>query len=123
MFQIKPLLLAVVALMVAPNAFAFGIEPRIVGGRDAVRGQFPYYVFLEIETPAQQVICGGSLIARRWILTAAHCVVGATSVQVYLGSLKAWAWDYDEPGRQVINVTKTNDIIMHPNYDATMSHK
>eukprot|EP00538_Stauroneis_constricta_P012988 CAMPEP_0119556308 /NCGR_PEP_ID=MMETSP1352-20130426/8308_1 /TAXON_ID=265584 /ORGANISM="Stauroneis constricta, Strain CCMP1120" /LENGTH=603 /DNA_ID=CAMNT_0007603251 /DNA_START=339 /DNA_END=2150 /DNA_ORIENTATION=+ len=41
-------------------------ETNIVGGSEATRGEYPEYVNLEIG-------CGGSLITRDIVLTAAHC--------------------------------------------------
>lgn len=48
-----------------------GIAPFIVGGADATLGQFPWQVYLNIESTW---VCGGSLILENWVLTAAHCV-------------------------------------------------
>merc|ERR1719490_661122 len=51
---------------------------RIIGGKTAVIGQFPWAVRLHKKTPnshrAAIVHCGGSLITARHVLTAAHCV-------------------------------------------------
>lgn len=47
--------------------------PRIIGGDDTAPGEFPWTVSIKLNG---QPICGGSLIDRQWILTAAHCVVG-----------------------------------------------
>lgn len=41
MFQIKFMLFAIVALMSISTTFG------IIGGKDATRGQFPYYAYLE----------------------------------------------------------------------------
>ena len=46
---------------------AGGSENRIIGGDNAQPGQYPYYVQL------RDMGCGGSLIAPRIVLTAAHC--------------------------------------------------
>ena len=113
MSHLKSISLAVIALTVISNVYARNeskIEPRIVGGHDAERGQFPFYVYLKFP----QSICGGSLISSQWVLTAAHCLKGITSLEVHLGSLKSW--DESEPGRKIININKMDDIITHPEW-------
>ncbi|KAF7215201.1 transmembrane protease serine 3-like, partial [Nothobranchius furzeri] len=46
---------------------------RIVGGNMSKPGQFPWQVSLHLNN---EHICGGSIIAPNWIVTAAHCVWG-----------------------------------------------
>ena len=49
---------------------------RIYNGRDAKDGQYPWYIFLKIvdkKCPDGGCVCGGSLISKKHILTAAHC--------------------------------------------------
>ena len=45
---------------------------RIIGGREATRGHWPWQV--AILNKYKEVFCGGTLIAPGWVLTAAHCV-------------------------------------------------
>lgn len=46
----------------------------IAGGNRAARGQFPWLVAYFYNKPSSQFICGGSLVSRRIVVTAAHCV-------------------------------------------------
>uniref|UniRef100_A0A6M2DXR5 trypsin n=1 Tax=Xenopsylla cheopis TaxID=163159 RepID=A0A6M2DXR5_XENCH len=55
---------------------------RIVGGRDTTIEQHPYQVSLLFGNTHS---CGGSLIAKNWVLTAAHCII-PTNYNVRVGS-------------------------------------
>lgn len=82
-------LLAVTLLMLATISHA-GVYPRIIGGSDATGGEFPFIAALvrsDEPNDYQAQFCGGTVIAARWILTAAHCVDGVTpaSVQIITG--------------------------------------
>ena len=67
---------------------------RIVGGTDAVRGEFPYQGELEIEERVGSLsiltTCGCSLIHSRWAVTAAHCVEDkrVSDLSLYFGQVR-----------------------------------
>ncbi|KAH8397973.1 hypothetical protein KR222_007590, partial [Zaprionus bogoriensis] len=75
------LLLVAPACRAAPSAH---LEGRVVGGVDADLAQFPHQISLRYRGSHN---CGGSIIARSWVMTAAHCVTTTDST----GALQAYA--------------------------------
>uniref|UniRef100_A0A182JV34 Peptidase S1 domain-containing protein n=1 Tax=Anopheles christyi TaxID=43041 RepID=A0A182JV34_9DIPT len=55
----------------------FARNPKIMHGTPTVEGQYPWQVSLELLHPSYGFIghwCGGVLIDRNWVLSAAHCI-------------------------------------------------
>ncbi|CAG9765097.1 unnamed protein product [Ceutorhynchus assimilis] len=77
--HLKPLNLHVEPIGPVPESTG----TRIIGGSVAPRNAFPYQVALIINNSG---FCGGSIISRNWILTAAHCVDTGTRFQVIAGA-------------------------------------
>jgi secreted trypsin-like serine protease len=85
-------------------------DPRIVGGTNATAGAWPWQVL--IQRPGFNVWCGGSLIDRSWVLTAAHCVSGFNVGQmtIVLGEHNITQNDNNEQRRTIVQT------IIHPSY-------
>ncbi len=93
-----------------------GLTPpaRVIGGTLAVPGEFPFMVALvaaHIPGNRNAFFCGGSFIASRWVLTAAHCVEQdpPATLRVLVGTL-----DLTEGGERV----GVERIIIFPAYGA-----
>ncbi|XP_069735068.1 chymotrypsin-like elastase family member 1 [Phaenicophaeus curvirostris] len=82
---------------------------RVVGGTEARLHAWPSQISLQYNTGTSwQHICGGSLIQRNWVMTAAHCVDRNMNFRVVAGDHNLYANDGSE---QVFSVSK---IIIHP---------
>ncbi|XP_062699765.1 collagenase [Aedes albopictus] len=87
-------------------------DGRIINGKDAELGQFPYQALLKIETPRGRALCGGSVVNEEWILTAGHCVQDASSFEVTMGAI--FLRSTEDDGRVVMNAT---EYIQHEDYN------
>ena len=69
-------------LILVSSALCTSIRNRIVGGQDAVQGQFPYHVSwcYDDERTGQCINhCAGSIYNDKTIITAAHCCLAVKS--------------------------------------------
>jgi trypsin len=104
--------LALLGQMPAQETIKLG-GSRIVGGKRTDIRDHPWQVALIAkQSNGLSYLCGGSIIAQKWVLTAAHCF-GADPASSQ-ASAKAGATDYKTTGIW----TEAERIIVHEGYDA-----
>ncbi|XP_044267832.1 brachyurin-like [Tribolium madens] len=84
---------------------------KIIGGDDALAGQFPFAAAIYVRTNDGTYFCGGTLISDEWILTAGQCVHEAVSFTIQLGSSTLAG---NDPNRVKVS---TSESVIHPNFD------
>ncbi|XP_036387379.1 trypsin-like isoform X3 [Megalops cyprinoides] len=85
------------------------IQGRIVGGYAPAPHSIKYIV--SIQTTKGQHFCGGSLINRYWVLTAAHCNIGSDQMMVVAGDYSLSVFEGTE------QYSKPQSLVPHPQYN------
>lgn len=83
---------------------------RIVGGSASRSGQWPWQSSVSFQG---RHVCGGALIAPRWLLSAAHCFPPENPLWEYRVTLGAVQLLSPPPDAQVLRVLR---VLPHPSY-------
>jgi len=101
---------------IAPQ-YAAGNNQYVIGGDNARPNEFPW----QVQVRWMRRLCGGSILNKNWIVTAAHCVMGAKTdrVTVVVGAHRTDT-DGMEPQRKDMPVA---EIIINADYKrSTLEH-
>uniref|UniRef100_A0A182Q8Y8 CLIP domain-containing serine protease n=1 Tax=Anopheles farauti TaxID=69004 RepID=A0A182Q8Y8_9DIPT len=79
-----------------PSCGPFSNRNRITGGNDTTIGEFPWIVLLRFRARNGRVYgnCAGSLISKRFVLTAAHCFPAAKKKGWEVQSVRVAEWNH-----------------------------
>ncbi|KAM6032529.1 LOW QUALITY PROTEIN: kallikrein-14-like [Theristicus caerulescens] len=96
-------------VLVASTASSVAGETRVVGGMDCEPHSQPWQVAI---LDMYKLYCGGVLVARQWVVTAAHCTTpGVTTIR--LGKHNLYTREWGEAQKMV------QKLVAHPNYNPT----
>jgi secreted trypsin-like serine protease len=96
-----------------PPYASASVSPKILGGTEVTNGKYPFMAFIEINTLIGGVAyCGGTLIDRDSVLTAAHCLENSIGASVVVGRT-------DLRQRNQGQVREGSRPFIHPRFDPT----
>ncbi|XP_069044069.1 serine protease 27-like [Lepisosteus oculatus] len=86
----------------------------IVGGQEAKEGAWPWQVYIQTQVNQNNAtFCGGSLISKLWVLTAAHCF--KPSFLLKHSFVRLGAYKLDQPSKHEVKKS-IKKVVLHEQY-------
>ena len=119
------ILLCIIKFTIAANCGQPKIPPdpesifKITGGTEAIPFSWPWQAYITVNLRTYIGVCGGTLINKRWLLTAAHCFDDSDfiiSLDIKLG-----VFDHTKcpPGSRHYHILRekyNSTVYIHPDY-------
>jgi len=98
----------------------FSANKRIVGGKNATAHAYPFLINI-VGSDGVPVLCTGSILSDRWILTAGHCfekiLTGALSGKKSTTRMKVVVGDYSKIVKEANELSiGIKQLVFHPSY-------
>lgn len=109
----------ILVLFFVTFTYGISIDSQISGGSEANPNQFPFAiaVFTAPNAEARERLCGGALISRQAILSAAVCVHNQVTFRVGLG-----IHDWSNEAEPFVVWMSVSDVRVHPSYPQDLTN-
>uniref|UniRef100_H3B747 Serine protease 56 n=1 Tax=Latimeria chalumnae TaxID=7897 RepID=H3B747_LATCH len=84
---------------------------RIIGGNQVAPGEWPWVVSIRLNG---ELMCGGVLVGRKWVITAAHCFTGNGNELYWSVAVGEYNLSKKDETEEIMQV---NRIIAHPKFN------
>ncbi|XP_030623352.1 trypsin [Chanos chanos] len=112
--NLPALLQCILLELLTVNCQQLLMQGRIVGGYAPAPHSIKYIV--SIQSTTGQHFCGGTLINKYWVLTAAHCNIGAERTMIVAGDYSLSMYEGTE------QFLRPHLLIPHPKYNSTTNN-